>query len=136
MGEMRRRRFIGLLGGAVALAPFAARAQQPADTLVGFLHSAPSTGLQHIVDAVRHGIKASNEGQTVTIEQRWAAGDIKRLPELATALVRLQPAAIVAGGHASALAAQRATKTIPIVFVTGGDPVRDGLVASLARPGG
>jgi putative ABC transport system substrate-binding protein len=133
---MRRRQFIGLLGGGVALRPFATRAQQAANPLVGFLNGAPSTGLLHMVDAVRQGIKASNENLTVTIESRWAAGDVKRLPELAAALVRLQPAVIVAGGHASALAAQRATTKIPIVFFTGGDLVGDGLVTSLARPGG
>lgn len=134
---MRRRQFIGLIGGGVALAPFASLAQQTAEPLVGFLHGASATELQYVVDAVRQGIQASSPaGRTVTIESRWAAGDIKRLPELAEALVRLQPAVIVAGGYASALAAQRATTTIPIVFLTGGDPVVEGLVASFPRPGG
>jgi putative tryptophan/tyrosine transport system substrate-binding protein len=133
---MRRRQFIGLLGGAAAAWPLAARAQQSAGTLVGFLHNAPANGLLHIVEAVREGISAAGpDGANVKIESRWAEGQYDRLPALAAALVRLQPEVIVAGSHVSALAAKAATQTIPIVFVTGGDPVRDGLVGSLSRPG-
>lgn len=134
---MKRRDFISLFGGAAATWPFAARAQQGADTLVGFLHNAPPKGLLHIVEALREGMKASNpDGANVVIEARWAEGQSDRLPALAAALVGLQPAVIVAGGHAAALAAKEATKTIPIAFVTGGNPVRDGLVDRLSRPGG
>ncbi len=132
---MKRRQFIALLGGATAW-PLAGHAQQrPA--LVGFLHNAPSKGLGHIVDAVRRGIEASTpKAPPVTIEARWADGRYDRLPALAEELVRLKPAVIVAGGHGAALAAKAATKTIPIVFITGGDPVRDGLVETISRPGG
>ena len=133
---MRRRELIKALIVSAAAWPLKARAQQPAARLWGFLHSAPATGLAHIVEAVREGIKASYpEGANLQIELRWAAGELGRLPALADELVRLRPAVIVTGGHAAALAAQKATKTIPIVFVTGGDPVRDGLVGSLSRPG-
>ncbi len=134
--SMKRRQFISLLGGAAAW-PVTARAQQNPPALVGFLHIAPSKGLLHIVDAVRQGIAASDpQSANVRIEARWAEAQYARLPALAAELVRLQPAVIVAGSHGAALAAQTATKTIPIVFVTGGDPVRDGLVGSLSRPGG
>ena len=132
---MKRRQFIALLGGAAAW-PLAGHAQQR-PILVGFLHNAPSKGLGHIVDAVRQGIEASSpKSPPVTIESRWAEGQYDRLPALAEELVRLKPAAIVAGGHGATLAATAATKTIPIVFLTGGDPVRDGLVESISRPGG
>src|SRR6059058_12761 len=102
---MRRREFIAALGGTAAM-PFAARAQKGVDVLVGFLHVASATGLLHLVDAVRQGITKSNPGgHGVTIESRWAAGNTNRLPALAAELARLQPAVIVAGGHAAALAA-------------------------------
>src|SRR5262245_832901 len=132
---MKRRQFFGVLGGAAAW-PLAGHPQQR-PVVVGFLHNAPGGQLGHIVDAVRRGIEASTpKAPPVTIEARWADGRYDRLPALAEELVRLKPAVIVAGGHGSALAARAATKTIPIVFTVGGDPVRDGLVETISRPGG
>ncbi len=133
---MKRRQFIAFLGGAAAW-PLAAQAQQKRPVLVGFLNYAPSKALGHMVDALRQGIEGSNpKVPPVTIEARWAEGQYDRLPALAQELVQLKPAVIVAGGHIAALAAKAATKTIPIAFFTGGDPVRDGLVQSVSRPGG
>src|SRR5436190_18595042 len=126
----RRREFITLVGGAAAW-PFAARAQQPAMPMVGFL---PST--LDFMTAFRQGLKEAGfvEGQDVAIEYR-AAEDQSRVPLLVADLLRRQVALIV-GNTPAALAAKAATTTVPIVFATGGDPVRDGLVASLNRPGG
>jgi putative tryptophan/tyrosine transport system substrate-binding protein len=133
---MRRREFITLLGGAAADWPLAARAQQTMP-VIGFLRSASLTDATNLIASFRQGLREIGyvEGQNVLIEYRSAENDPGRLTALVTDLVR-RPVALIVGNVISAIAAKTVTATVPIVFATGSDPVQDGLVSSLNRPGG
>jgi ABC-type uncharacterized transport system substrate-binding protein len=135
---MKRREFIqGLSGAVAAVWPVMARAQQPAMPVIGFLRNTTAAGASHLVAAFRKGLAEAGlvEGQDISIEYAWADDHLDRMPGLAADLVHRRVACIVANNQ-SMPAARAATSTIPIVFVAGGDPVQDGLVSNLRRPGG
>jgi putative ABC transport system substrate-binding protein len=138
-GTLSRREFTGLVAGAAATLawPYAARAQQAAMPVVGYVRSTTAVGFAHQETGFRQGLKEAGfvEGQNVAIEPRYADNQLDRLPGLIAELIR-RPVNVIMGNSLAALAAKTATTTVPIVFASGTDPVRDGLVASLSRPGG
>jgi putative ABC transport system substrate-binding protein len=135
---MRRREFISFLGSAAVAWPLAVGAQHPATAVVGLLSTRAPSQDPHLLAAFRQGLKEVGyvEGHNVAIEYRFAENQYDRLPAMAADLVRRQVAVIVAAGNVSALAAKGVNSTIPIVFLSGDDPIKTGLVASLNRPGG
>jgi putative ABC transport system substrate-binding protein len=134
---VRRRTFVTLLGGAAAAWPLAARAQRPSIPVIGFLDATTAADTVYRVSAFRDGLKEAGfiDGHNVAIEFRWAENKLDQLPALAADLAQRQVTVIV-GPNVSVRAAQAATSTIPIVFISGGEPIATGLVSSLSRPGG
>ena len=136
---MRRRELIALLGGAAAAAwPLAARAQQPAMPVVGFMMAGSRAGLRDDITAFEAGLREMGfaEGQNLALEYRFAEGQFERFPAFASDLVQRRASVIAASSPQGALAAKRATTTIPVVFSIGADPVEAGIVSSLSHPGG
>jgi putative tryptophan/tyrosine transport system substrate-binding protein len=135
---LRRRDFLALAGATAAAWPRAAHAQQPASPVIGFVGSQSPDSIPDYLRALRQGLKETGfvEGENISIEYRWAENQVDRLPALADDLVRRRVALIVSGGGPASMAAGKATTSIPVVFLVAEDPVRLGLVASLARPGG